>query len=452
MMVIGVTSLIVLTLFPFFFRRTLVNPLSNLMGGIAKVKQGDLSTAVPIQYNDEIGSLTGSFNTLTQSLEKSYDSLEQRIADRTRELSAFSDLTRLSTEDDDLACLLEPALARVMETTGCHAIALHLLKEEDGTLELFAERNIDRAALPGLKTISPAPAFAERLLQAESPLVTDSSLTQTELPQALLMLGQWTYAGCPLAAGGLSLGWLSCYHKDNVAISSSEISFLLAVARQMGNMVENHRLRQRISQMAIIAERQRLARDLHDSVSQLLYSMTLFARAGEEALTDNDAVRLKRNLDQLQASSTQAFREMRSLLYELQPPALEETNLADVLAGRFDSVERRLGIRVDYQADAAFKTHGETERELYYVITEALNNSLKHAEATQLEVKLMSEGNHLAVRIADNGRGFAQQPATKGMGMGSMRERIESLGGRFDIRSVLNKGTTVQILVPCDRQ
>jgi signal transduction histidine kinase len=204
--------------------------------------------------------------------------------------------------------------------------------------------------------------------------------------------------------------------------------------------------------MAIIAERQRLARDLHDSVSQLLYSMTLFARAGEEALTDNDAVRLKRNLDQLQASSTQAFREMRSLLYELQPPALEETNLADVLAGRFDSVERRLGIRVDYQADAAFKTHGETERELYYVITEALNNSLKHAEATQLEVKLMSEGNHLAVRIADNGRGFAQQPATKGMGMGSMRERIESLGGRFDIRSVLNKGTTVQILVPCDRQ
>jgi nitrate/nitrite-specific signal transduction histidine kinase len=137
---------------------------------------------VPIQYNDEIGSLTGSFNTLTQSLEKSYDSLEQRIADRTRELSAFSDLTRLSTEDDDLAGMLEPALARVMETTGCHAIALHLLKEEDGTLELFAERNIDRAALSGLKTISPA--FVKRLLQAESPLVTDTSLTQTELPRA----------------------------------------------------------------------------------------------------------------------------------------------------------------------------------------------------------------------------------------------------------------------------
>jgi two-component system nitrate/nitrite sensor histidine kinase NarX len=448
--VIGVTSLIVLTLFPLFFRRTLVKPLSNLMQGIAKVKQGDLSTAVPIQYNDEIGSLTSSFNTLTQSLAKSYDSLEQRVAYRTRELSAFSDLTRLSTEDDGLAGLLEPALARVMETTGCHAIALHLLKEEDGTLELFAERNIDSAALPCLKKISLAPAFTEHILQAESPIVTDSSFIHPELPRVLLIPGQWTYAGCPLAAGGLSLGWLSCYHKDNVAISSSETSFLLAVARQMGIMVENHRLRQRISQIAIIAERQRLARDLHDSVSQLLYSMTLFARAGEEALADNDAERLKRTLDQLQATSMQAFREMRSLLYELQPPALEETHLADVLAGRFDSVERRIGIWVEYQADASFVARGDTERELYYVITEALNNSLKHAEATQLVVKLSGSGDHLAISIADNGRGFVQQNGAKGMGLLSMRKRIESMGGVLDIQSDLNKGTTVKIVVPCD--
>lgn len=446
--VIVATSLIVLTLFPFFFRRTLVNPLSTLMLGIEKVKQGDLSTTVPIQYNDEIGSLTGSFNTLTQSLDKSYDTLEQRIADRTRELSAFSDLTMLSAEQDNFDGMLESALLRVMETTGCHAIALHLLNEEDGTLELFTERNIDRAALPGMKKITLQPAIAARFSQADTAIIANIPAMHNDCPEAFLLPGQWTYAGCPVTAGGESLGWLSCYHQNTVAIHSSETSFLLAVARQMGIMIENHRLRQRISQVAIVEERQRLARDLHDSVTQLLYSMTLFARAGEEALTDQDNERVKSNLDLLQTTSLQAFREMRSLLHELQPPAIEETGLLGVLADRFNSVERRLGIQVDYYADPAFVVHGAKERELYFVITEALNNSLRHSEATRLEVNLTCAGDQLAIRIADNGRGFAQQRDARGMGLKSMRQRIDALGGELYIQSVLNEGTVIQIFIP----
>jgi two-component system nitrate/nitrite sensor histidine kinase NarX len=448
MVIIGATSLIVLALFPFFFRRTLVKPLSNLMQGIVKVKQGDLSTTVPIQYNDEIGSLTGSFNTLTGSLEQSYDTLEQRIADRTRELSAFSDLTMLSAEQDNLENILEPALSRVMETTGCHAIALHLLNPEDGTLELFAERGIDSAALAGLQKIALPPAIAERFSQAETPIITSIPAVHNDCPEAFLLPGQWTYAGCPVTAGGEALGWLSCYHQNTVAINTSETSFLLAVARQMGIMVENHRLRQRIGQMAIVEERQRLARDLHDSVTQLLYSTTLFARAGKDALADNDAARLKSNLNQVQATSMQAFREMRSLLYELQPPALEGSELAGVLADRFDSVERRLGICVNYQADASFTVRGALERELYYVITEALNNSLRHAEASQLDVNLARNNGHLAIRIADNGRGFVQQPDAQGMGLKNMHQRITALGGTLDLQTGLNQGTTLQIEVP----
>jgi signal transduction histidine kinase len=451
MLIIGATSLIVLTLFPFFFRRTLVKPLSNLMRGIAKVKQGDLSTTVPIQYNDEIGSLTDSFNTLTGSLEQSYDTLEQRVSDRTRELSAFSDLTMLSAEQDDLDGMLEPALSRVMETTGCHAIALHLLNQEDGKLELFAERDIDSAALPGLQKIVLPPAIAERFSQAETPIITCLPAAHNDCPEAFLLPGQWTYAGCPVTAGGEALGWLSCYHRNTVAINTSETSFLLAVARQMGIMIENHRLRQRISQVAIFEERQRLARDLHDSVTQLLYSTTLFARAGKDALADNDAARLNSNLNQMQTTSMQAVREMRSLLYELQPPALEKNELAAVLADRFDSVERRLGIQVNYQADASFVARGALERELYYVITEALNNSLRHAEATQLDVNLTRNNDHLAIYIADNGRGFTPQPDAQGMGLKNMRQRITALGGTFILHSALNTGTIVQIEIPCDQ-
>lgn len=446
--VIAAVSLIVLVLFPRFFRRNLVNPLAQLLDGVSRVKQGDLSATVPVQYRDEIGSLTGSFNTLTRTLEASYDSLEQRVADRTRELSTFTDLAMLPSEDEDLQRALEPALARVLEAIHSDMLALHLVNHEASALELFAQRNLPSEAAMRLRSIALTPDFVARLVQGDAVLTASARDAASELPEPFVLAGDWTYIGCPLVAAGEPLGWLSCYRASGAPFSPSETTFLMAIARQLGVMVENQRLRQRIGQVAVIEERQRLARDLHDSVTQLLYSLTLFSRAGADAAADGDAARLRLALESTEATSLQALREMRSLLYQLQPPTLEERGLARVLADRVDAVERRVGIEVDFHADEAFRVQEDVERELYFVTTEALNNSLKHARATRLAIRLERVNSHVEIRIADNGRGFAPLRKSGGLGLQNMRERIERLGGKVEIASKEDEGTSIRIVAP----
>jgi signal transduction histidine kinase len=225
------------------------------------------------------------------------------------------------------------------------------------------------------------------------------------------------------------------------------MSILVALAEQVGVIVENYRLRQRIQEMAVLQERQRLARDLHDSVSQSLYSLTLFARAGREAVEDGDASRLSDNLENLETTALQALREMRLLLYELRPAALEQEGLARALDLRFDTVERRAGIQVDYEIEGNIDLPQPVETELYHISIEALNNTLKHAGAGRVSVCLCSRRDGLELKIADDGCGFDPAQPHSGLGLPSMRERVERLGGSLEILSSLGAGTQVTVHV-----
>ena len=448
MIILG-CSLMVGVVFPLFFRQTLVNPLRRLLDGVARVRHGDeqyTPTTVPIQYRDEIGVLTNAFNTLTRSLAESYEVLEQRLAARTHELTAISELTTLATTNDDLKYMLEPALTLVLDAGRCQALALHLLDEDANTLTLIAHRNVSDQAAEAMQNISLTAAFTTHLFQVEDAIVTDRLTANPDVPGAFKLPGFQIYMGSPLATGDESHGWLSCYRNGQPPFSSGEVTFLKAMARQLGIIVENHRLRQRIGQVAVTEERQRLARDLHDSVSQLLYSLTLYARTGEEALMDGDQLRLSQSVREMQAVSLQALREMRSLLYALQPPALVEKGLAQVLAERVNVVERRVGIQVKFHVDPSFAVQGRLARELYFVTTEALNNSLKHASATQLVIDLKQSEGQVNIQIADNGRGFERQKISSGLGLQSMHSRIEQLGGTFAIRSTMNAGRAADLV------
>jgi signal transduction histidine kinase len=447
---ITASSIFVLLVFPRLFRHTLIDPLMQLLDGMRRVNDGDLDTAVPIRYHDEIGFLTGSFNTLTRTLKQSYELLEQRVADRTRELSAFSDLTMLSSSENDLSDRLQPAIDRILEAGRCQALCLHLLGEDGQTLHLAAYRYLPETAAQAVQTIVLTPSFATRIQQVDKPIISDNLPEQPGLPGEL-KIGQFrSYLGSPLGAGEQSHGWLSCYREDSAGFGVSEASLLVALARQLGVIVENQWLRQRIGQVAVFEERRRLARDLHDSVTQLLFSMTLFSRAAKDAMMEGDPTRLENNLNELGDSSMQALREMRSLLFELQPPSLEEVGLVRALAKRFDIVERRVGIRVHFQFDESLDIPRPGQRDLYFVAIEALNNVLKHAGADEVSVILAQENNHIQMTLTDNGRGF-DLPAVAdkgGLGLQNMRQRIHRLGGTFEINTAVGAGVRLTVTVP----
>jgi signal transduction histidine kinase len=270
-------------------------------------------------------------------------------------------------------------------------------------------------------------------------VIADQART-TPLPDQLHLDGFPSYLGVPIPGG-----WVSFYRASPQGYSLDESSLLLALAEQIGVSVENHRLRQRIEAAVTLEERGRLARDLHDSVTQSLYSLSLFARSGRDAVEEGDTDRLVANLSTLEATALEALREMRLLLYELRPEVLEQEGLIRTLEQRFDLVERRAGIKAALilQAQDGLELPPALERELYYLAIEALNNVLKHARATEVRLLLRQSVSGLRLEIADDGCGFDPQQAPAGYGLRDMHERAERLGGQLEISSAPGAGTRI---------
>jgi PAS domain S-box-containing protein len=197
-------------------------------------------------------------------------------------------------------------------------------------------------------------------------------------------------------------------------------------------------------------ERHRLARDLHDAVTQSLYSLSLMAEAARRRALDGDVKATKDYVMRLGELAQQALKEMRLLVYELQPSALEDEGLAGALQGRLDAVERRAGVQARLHVEMEEQLPADVQLQFYRIAEEALNNALKHAGASIVRVRVAAIDGAATLEISDNGKGFDPNPAhsSGGLGLISIRERQEQLGGRLDIETVPGKGTTIRVTVP----
>jgi signal transduction histidine kinase/ligand-binding sensor domain-containing protein len=210
-------------------------------------------------------------------------------------------------------------------------------------------------------------------------------------------------------------------------------------------------LRKSETEKAVAAERSRLARDLHDSVTQSIYSSTLMAEAGQRHAAGGDVEQARTTFRRLGQITQQALKEMRLLVYELRPLALEQVGLVAALQGRLDAVERRAGIDARLVVDERLMIDPDCEAALYYLAHEALNNALKHASPERVEVRIeMHEPSNCHLKIHDDGIGFdpVQAEESGGMGLVSMRERVAGLNGTFVLKSAPGEGTTITITLP----
>ena len=224
---------------------------------------------------------------------------------------------------------------------------------------------------------------------------------------------------------------------------------LASVADQIGVAVDNVRLRDQAEDAAVMAERARLARELHDSVTQSLYSLTLFSEGSLELAKSGDLESVTHNLSRIGQTAQQALKEMRMMVYELRPPDLEREGLVGALHQRLAAVEKRAGLNARLVADELVELPFEVERELYWIVQEALNNIIKHAGAATVSVHLRVDGQKILVEIIDDGRGFEPETVKGqgGLGLTSIRDRAEKLGGRVDIFSAPDEGTMIHVEV-----
>lgn len=389
--------------------------------------------------------VVGMLGSLWQR-ERVIESLEERIADRTRELSTFFDLATLASGTHSLEELLQPAITRIVSSCHCDTLCIHLYSADGKKMELVAHYNLTKKEGELLQFVPLPEDYTHSAKEIREPLVTLNLGETTRLLPALRLPGYRTYLGAQIRTGDKVHGSLSCYRRSEEGFALDEISLLGALAEQLGVMIENHRLRQLTEEMVVVEERQRLARELHDSITQSLYSQTLFARTGRYAYEDGEELKLKESLSSLEENALVALKEMRLLLFQLQPQALENVGLAAAINKRMDMVERRLGIKATCQIDENIILPEDVEEIFYRIALEALNNSLKHAGADEVNVRLGIEQMSLVLEIFDNG-GFDMGDTRGGMGMKSMSERAGQIGGDYEIDTAPGKGTIVRVIV-----
>lgn len=253
----------------------------------------------------------------------------------------------------------------------------------------------------------------------------------------------------PLDTLGRSVGALSVVYPHDDEPDTGEQAFLRAVADQAASAVENARLYGAAQHAAALEERQRLARNLHDSVSQALFGIALGARTAR-TLAERDPAAVIEPLDYVLGLAEAGLAEMRALIFELRPEALATEGLVAALDRQVRAVVARHGVAVDATLpDREPDLDLAVKEALYRVSQEALHNIVKHARADHVTVRLGIDDEHVTLAVGDDGVGFDPTRTFPGhLGLTSMRERIEGAGGDIEIFSAPGTGTTLTVDVP----
>jgi PAS domain S-box-containing protein len=378
--------------------------------------------------------------------------LEQRVANRTRELSALYDVTAVASTSLDLDTVLKRSLDRVLAVMETDLGMVHLFDETNDMLHLVASRGVPPGDAAQAVSVPMGNGLVGCVVEQGKPLVVSNIATG---PRPLLAVPNGdarAYFGVPMRAGGRVLGVLSVFGEVGQQYDAEEVALLDTIADQIGVAVDNAKLYQQAEQLAVMKERSRLARELHDSVTQALYSMTLLAEAGGRQAGDGNLERVGHYLARLGEAAQQSLKEMRLLVHELRPPVLERVGLVGALQQRLDAVEGRSGVETRLRVEGTFELPAPVEEELYRIAQEALNNALKHAAATQVTIHIRPDGQGVELEVADNGIGFNPEAVSDkgGVGLVSMRERAERLNSSLTIFSTSGEGTRVRITVQTD--
>jgi signal transduction histidine kinase len=240
------------------------------------------------------------------------------------------------------------------------------------------------------------------------------------------------------------------------SFAADQVQFLQTVAHILGLAIERNNAGQAALAIenarliaAVLEERQRLARDLHDSVTQAIYGVTLHAEAANRLLAAGDVKTVAHYLHKLQETAQEALEEMRLLIFELRPPILDQEGLVAALQARLGAVEGRANLQTTFVTEGVARLAPSIEQALYRIAQEALNNALKHARAGHINVSLHRRNSTVILAITDDGIGFDPDLARGrgGLGLRGIEERVAQIGGSLVLRSTPGAGTEVRVEV-----
>ncbi len=382
---------------------------------------------------------------LYRQTQQHIEKIEQQVASRTRDLAALYEITASTSQYFDLPTILDKAMVKISATMDCPIVSIQILDKSGKKLRMIAHKGLSPAILEYSRELPVKHELMSQIIQSGEPVLI-SDVQENPSISSLPMRSTITQsAAAPIRTKGKIVGILGIASEQPQPFSREDIALLTSIADHIGIAIENDRLRKLASHVAVTEERERLARELHDSVTQSLFSLTLFAATARELLQNENLSQADEFLLDIATTANQTHKEMRLLLYELRPSALTEEGLEGALRRRLESVENRIGIHGHISTAITVNLPAAVEGALFQVANEALNNSLRHAKADMINIDIQSRDTVIFMEINDNGAGFELDSLDNGIGMGlaNMRQRMAAIGGTFETRSVPGQGTTI---------
>jgi PAS domain S-box-containing protein len=386
--------------------------------------------------------------------------LEQRVEERTREIErrqqvadGLRHIMAMLNSNHPLAEVLDRIVTQAMHLLGVGACAIFRSQAREGCLVMqvscgFTSPDLMNATLPlneehvaGIVALRGQPVVIPDLQQA-----APASMPAFEPRRQLLVAnGYRALLAVPLVIKDEVNGSFVLYSTSERIFTEEEIELASTSSNQAALAIENERLRTQIERSAVAAERNRIARDLHDAVTQTLFSASMIADVLPRILRRNQDEAVRR-LEELRELTRGALAEMRTLLLELRPAKLLEIDLADLLRQLAEAVAGRARVPVTVQIEGDTDIPADVKVALYRIAQEALNNVAKHAQAHHAQIKLVRDAEFIDLAVADDGCGFVfERIAPQHLGLGIMRERAEDIGATLTVQSQPNQGTRVVV-------
>ena len=379
------------------------------------------------------------------------ENLEQRVANRTKELSALYDVMAVANSSLDLQDVMIESLAQIIEVMDCEIGSIHLLDYEHDVLHLAAWQGTPMEVLPQIKEMPLGYGAAGQVIAHDKPLVIPViEMESNAVPAATQVLAGHAYIGSPMKAKEKVLGVLSVIGPIGKTFDEEEVSLLASIADQVGVAVENAQLYKQAEELAIAEERQRMAREIHDTLAQGLTGIKLQLDAVESALElQREELALER-LSKARQLSSESLTEARRSVWALNAKSLEGKKLSNGLRDSIRGLTEGTGIEVKFDIIEAIPAlPSELERDLLRIAQEAVVNAVKHANANTVHIYLAEEGKGILLKVEDDGKGFTiredhyQKVDGSGFGLIAMQDRINRHGGSLIIESKPNQGTTI---------
>ena len=415
----------------------------------------DCSSAI---FKDRDGNLRTSLSfrdvsdrkQAEDAMREANQQLEARVTERTRQLAALLEIGRDIASELELQPLLAHILVELRAAIDYTGAAIAMLENGEVVILDYAGP-APRDKIVGARIALDRDSGYRRVIEQAAPVILDDISQEMGSPEAARSIWDSTvgqhmsyvrsWLGVPLVAKGQAIGLLRLDHAEPGRFTHDEAEHVLALAYQIAVAITNAQLHEAAQRAAATAERERISRELHDSVSQALYGIVLGVHSTRQRLGP-DQQWLQGKLDYLDALAETGLAEMRALIFELRPDLMATGGLVGALGRHADMLRARYGLTVQTRFAAEPNLPLAAKEALYRIAQEATNNAGKHAQARNVSIQLLADDRGLTLEISDDGRGFDPGGPFPGhLGLRSMQERAAKTGATWEIESEVGRGT-----------